>query len=61
MSKLFMYGGTATAPVQLIKHVKGADCENWHFFFIFINLINKGEYLKKMLILRNIKSVNERI
>ncbi len=30
-------------------------------FFIFINLINKGEYLKKMLILRNIKSVNERI
>ena len=60
MSKLFMYGGTATAPVQLIKHIKGADCENWHFF-IFINLINKGEYLKKMLMLRNIKSVNERI
>ena len=30
-------------------------------FFIFINLINKGEYLKKMLILQNIESVNERI
>ena len=60
MSKLFMYGGTATAPVQLIKHVKGADCENWHLF-IFINLANGGGYLKKMLILQNIESVNERI
>ena len=30
-------------------------------FFIFINLVNGRGYLKKMLILRNIESVNERI
>ena len=30
-------------------------------FFIFINLVNGRGYLEKMLILRNIKSVNERI
>ena len=60
MSKLFMYGGTAAAPVQLINMSKVLIVKIGTFF-IFINLINKGEYLKKMLILRNIKSVNERI
>ena len=60
MSKLFMYGGTATAPVHLIN-ISKVLIVKIGTFFIFINLVNGGGYLEKMLILRNIKSVNERI
>ena len=49
MSKLFMYGGTAAAPVQLINMSKVLIVKIGTFF-IFINLVNGRGYLEKMLI-----------